>query len=127
MSALRPNLYPRFGSYVCPSCIVRLQGQRRFTWRAQNSASSATPAKDDKRVPQKRDKLVQRVLDPAVVVKHFYAKTDGTLEPAEDDLGEDTLSELKSRIAALEADLRELKDKRPIPKDGELLDQLLSS
>jgi hypothetical protein len=63
--------------------------------------------------------------DDDVIVKHYDQGLDGTLEPAEDDLPDDTLEDLKSRIAALEADLQKFKAGRSIPEGKSLILQML--
>lgn len=123
MSAFRTSLRARYGSYVCPSCVVRLERFGRPSLPARYWASTASPSKENERTSKNRTTQRQDVSDSEVTVKHFDSTPDGRVEPAEDELGEDTLSELKARVAALEADLRAFKTKTSNVESGALIDQ----
>jgi len=60
------------------------------------------------------------------VVRHFQEAPDGTLEEFDDNLGEDTIGELKSRIIALEADLKKFNFGN-LAREKEFINELLSS
>lgn len=59
------------------------------------------------------------------MVKRFQEAPDGTLEEF-DDLGEETIGELKSRIATLEADLKKF-NFGDLAREKEFINELLSS
>lgn len=127
MPPLRPSLYPRYLGYVCPLCIAKLQAPRRPPWQIRNAATQSKPDGREGKIRQKKTQADIKLADDDVIVKHYDQGLDGTLEPAEDDLPDDTLEDLKSRIAALEADLQKFKAGRSIPEGKSLIDQMLNS
>jgi hypothetical protein len=61
------------------------------------------------------------------VIRHFEELSDGALERFDDELGEDDIKMLKSRIAALEADIQKLKSGNLAGQDRAFFDQLLAA
>ena len=65
--------------------------------------------------------------DDDVIIRHFDEGVDGALEQTDKDFEEDTIVELKSRLATLEADLQKLKAGKSLPQGMKFVDELLAS
>jgi hypothetical protein len=62
-----------------------------------------------------------------LVVRRFEESSDGSLERFDDDLGEEDIGMLKSRIAALETDIQMLKSGNLAGHEKSFINQLLSA
>jgi hypothetical protein len=127
MSPLRPILYPRYRGYVCPSCIAKLQAPRRPPWLIRNATSSASQDEHGHKIRQKQGRIGLQLPDDDVTIRHFDEGVDGALEQTDEGFEEDTIKELKSRLAALEADLQKLKAGKLLPQGMSFVDELLAS
>ena len=76
---------------------------------------------------QKKTRIIAQPKEDDVAVENYAEAQGGTLERIEDDLGEDTLQELRSRIAALEADLQKLKMRDSVVQGMSFSDQMSTS
>jgi hypothetical protein len=111
---------------VCPSCIAKLQVPRKPPWLTRNAASQASQNGRIEGVLQSKTQPAAQPLEDKLVVRRFQESPDGTLQEFDDDLGEDTIGELKSRIAALEADLRKF-NFGDLAREKAFINELLSS
>ena len=126
MPPLRPASYLRYRGYVCPSCIAKLQTPRKPPWFTRNAASQAIQNGRREDVNQSKTQHAAQPPDEKLVVRRFQESPDGTLEEFNDTLGEDTIGELKSRIAALEADLKKF-NFGDLAREKAFINELLSS
>lgn len=111
---------------MCSSCVAKLQTQRKLPWLIRHAASKANQNGCTEQVPHKPQPPPQP-LDDSLVVRHFVESSDGSLEKVDHELGEDDIKMLKSRIAALEANIRKLKSEDLTHQEESLFDQLLST
>lgn len=110
---------------MCPFCITKLQAPRKPPWLTRNAASQAGQNGRTENVRQIKTQPEVQPVDK-LVVRRFQESPNGTLEGYDDDLGEDTIRELKSRIAALEADLKKFNFGN-LAREKEFINELLSS
>lgn len=127
MPPLRPTLYPPHRRYICPSCIAKLQAPRRPLWLIRSATSSASQDERGHKIRQKQGRIGLQLPDDHVTIRHFNEGVDGALEQADEDFEEDTIEELKSRLAALEADLQKLKAGNIHSQGMSFVDELLAS
>jgi hypothetical protein len=125
MPPLRPASYLRYRGYVCPSCIAKLQAPRKPPWLIRNAASQASQNGCGEGVRQNKTQHGAQPPEDKLAVKRFQEAPDGTLEEF-DDLREETIGELKSRIATLEADLKKF-NFGDLAREKEFINELLSS
>lgn len=125
MPPLRPASYLRYRGYVCPSCIAKLQAPRKPPWLTRNSTSQASQNGRGEGVRQSKTQPGAQQPVDKLVVRRFQEAPDGTLEEIH-DLGEETIEELKSKIATLEADLKKF-NFGDLAREKEFINELLSS
>ena len=111
---------------MCPSCIAKFQAPGKPPWLTRNAASQASRNGRREDVRQNKTQYEAQQPEDKPVVRHFQEASDGTLEEFDDDLGEDTIRELKSRIVALEADLKKFNFGN-LAREKEFINELLSS
>jgi hypothetical protein len=126
MPPLRPASYLRYRGYVCQSCVAKLQAPRKPPWLTRNAVSQAGQDGRREGVRQSKTQPEAQHKEDKLVVRRFQESPDGTLEEFKDDLGEDTIRELKSRIAVLEADLK-MFNFGDLAREKEFINELLSS
>jgi transposase len=110
MPPLRPGVFPRYRGYVCPSCTVKLQSPRIPPWIIRNATTKSNQEERQKSVRQQRPKNDVQ-LDENLMAKFLEQIGDEGLGPVEKgtDREGDDIEVLRSRIEALEADIRLLK------------------
>jgi len=110
---------------VCPSCVAKLQVPGKPPWLTRNAASQAIQNGRGDDAHQSKIKHQAHQREEKLVVRRFQEAEDGSLEELE-DLGEETIGELKSRIATLEADLKKF-NFGDLAKEKGFINELLSS
>jgi hypothetical protein len=111
---------------VCSSCIAKFQAPRKPPWLTRNAASQASQNGRRENVCRSKTQPEAHQPEDKLVVRRFQEAPDGTLEEIDDDLGEDTIGELKSRIVALEADLKKFNFGN-LAREKAFINELLSS
>ena len=110
---------------MCPSCIANLKAPRKSPWLTRNVASQVSQNGRREEVRQSKTQSAPEALESKSVVRQFQEAPDSTLEEI-NDLGEETIGDLKSRIAALEADLKKF-NFGDLAREKEFINELLSS
>jgi hypothetical protein len=96
-------------------------------WLTRNAASQAGQHGHPDHVRKNKAQPAAQSSDDKLVVRRFQELSDGSLESLDDDLEEDDIGILKSRIAALEADIQRLKSGNWSGHEKSFINQLLSA
>lgn len=112
---------------MCPSCIAKLRPPGKLPWLTRNVTSQAGQNVRPEHAGQDKTQPAAQLPDDKLVVRHFVQLPDGALERLDDDLGEDDIGMLKSRIAELEADLQMLKSGNFAGQGMSPIEQLLAA
>jgi hypothetical protein len=108
MPPLRPKAFPRYRGYICPSCTAKLQSPRIPPWLKRNASTQTGQNERPKTIHQQRPKNDVQ-LGEDLMSGLIEQMNDGRLESEEEDMNGNDVKVLRSRIEALEADLKQLK------------------
>jgi hypothetical protein len=116
MLPLRPKAFPRYRRYICPSCTAKLQSP---PWLIRNASTRTSQNERPKAIHQQKPKKDVQ-LDEDLMSRLFEQMNGGGLRPEEEGTNENDIEALRSRIEALETDLKQLKAGEFPQKDDDM-------